>query len=144
MSTNYKTILAFSAALIAIVTGSVSSYADETLSETHNANHIASDLENWYSEFFTGASYITKSDVPVFAFSACASNEDIALMLASAALSTHNKTNIISSHEHLSNDSSYGIEIESKTSGLEVNFVVLRKDQVRSAPPEICVLITQE
>lgn len=141
---NYKTIIAFSAALIALVTGSISSYANESLTSTHNADYIASDLESWYSKYFTGASYITKSEEPVLAFSACASNEDIAEMLASAALSTHNKTNIISSQEHLSNDSSYEIEIKSKTNALELNYVVLRKDQVRSAPPEICVLITQE
>lgn len=144
MSLNYKTIIAFSAALIASVTCSIATNASENSTTLLDADYIAGELLNWYSDFFTGASIITNSEEPVMAFSACASNEDIALMLASAALSTHDKANIISSNERLSNDGSYELEVKSKTSSLQLNYVVLRTDKIRSAPPEICVLITKE
>ena len=144
MRFDYKTIVTFIATLIAVTAGTITPYAAETLTEHHDADEMVSDLHNWYSTYFTGSSYIAKSEVPVLAFSACASNEDIALMLASAALSTHDNITKISSHELLSDDSSYRREIKSKTSGLELKYVVLRIDQVRSAPPQICVLITQE
>ncbi|KIF53194.1 hypothetical protein H735_09695 [Vibrio owensii CAIM 1854 = LMG 25443] len=144
MRLNYKALIAFSAVLIALVTGSITSYATETAEVQYSTDNMDSGLQNWYSDYFTGASYISKSGEPVLAFSACASKVNIALMLASAALSTHANTTSISSFERLTNDSSYETEVVSQTSGLELNYVVLRKDQVRSAPPEICVLITQE
>lgn len=144
MRLNYKTLIAFSAVLIALATSSITSFAEERQTVQHGTDYIDSELQSWYSDYFTGASYISKSGEPVLAFSACASKTNIALMLASAALSTHANTTSISSYERLAKDSSYEVEIKSRASGLELNYVVLRKSQVRSAPPEICVLITQE
>lgn len=148
MSLIYKKTILFSVAILSAViiniVDSNSPFAGEYLTHEYNEDSIEIKSEDWYSQYFTGSSYMTTSEEPVLAFSACASNEDIALMLASAALSTHDQTKSLSSKEKLSNDGSYRVDIQSKTSSLELKYVVLRKEQVRSAPSQTCVLITQE
>ncbi len=137
MKPKYKTFVLVMASLFG------ATYA-QTSTAGHSLHHVDDKSENWYSEYFLGANYSLDTNEPVLAFSACASTEVVAEMLASATMSTSKKQMEISSTESNAQNSTLETTITSRVSGMELNYVVLRKDRVHSTPEQYCVLITQE